>query len=464
MARFRYLLLTCFLLQILALAHIEAAAAETRTALVIGNGAYSYARLANPVNDAEEVAKALRAAGFDVALKTDADRQSMAEAVRAFADKLKSKGGVGLFYFAGHGVQSSGENYLLAISGPVQGESDLKAKAVTAAEIVDAMAKARNGLNIVILDACRDNPISGGTRGLSRIDSNASLFVSYATSPGAVALDGDGRNSPFTKHLSQAISAANLSLEDTFKRTLKGVYQETRGQQTPWISSSFFGDFVFKPTGAQKSQPAVSATFPVNPQAGTQPSTPSISLTGVYRVSGTNPNGSRYRGMLTLAQNGDQFKLTWWISKQIFHGTGQFAGRMLVVNWGDKHPVIYSFGGRSVLDGEWADGSAKETLEPYSIAAPGAVTVAEGRYRVDGRNPNGSRYSGTVTIARNADRYQLSWQVGSTNYRGVGTLEKNLLKVDWGSATPVIYAVAADGKLTGLWDAGSGEETLSPAR
>ena len=163
---------------------------------------------------------------------------------------------MGLFYFAGHGVQMSGENYLLPVGGHIRGESDIKTGAVTATEIVDAMASARNGLNIVVLDACRNNPINkGATRGLSRINSNESLFVSYSTSPGAVALDGEGGNSPYTKYLATSIATPNLNIEETFKRTLKGVYQETKGEQIPWISSTFFGDFVFRPRMEPRLRP-----------------------------------------------------------------------------------------------------------------------------------------------------------------------------------------------------------------
>jgi len=460
------------LLATLSLAQAEAPFAEPRTALVVGNGAYSYGALANPVNDAEAVAKALTDAGFDVALLTDADQAKLQQSIRTFGDKLKSKGGVGLFFFAGHGVQLAGENYLLPVGGHIAGEEDIKTGAVTAAEVVDAMATANDTLNIVILDACRNNPINkSGTRGLSRIDSNASLFVSYSTSPGAVALDGAGGNSPYTKYLAQSISATNLSLEETFKRTLKGVYQETKGEQTPWISSTFFGDFVFRPSGAAQPAP-VPAVTPKAPEAQTallrpvpapRPATaPSLELAGVYRVSGTNPNGSKYHGMVALKQTGDEFRLTWWIGKQIFHGTGHFAGKMLVVNWGDKHPVIYTFGGNGTLDGEWADGSATETLDPVATAAPGDVTLAEGLYSVTGKNPDGGTYKGTVEIAKQAKGYHLSWHTGSTNYEGSGTLAGNLLTVDWGSSTPVVYALAEDGSLTGLWEAGSGEETLTP--
>ncbi|MDN3721569.1 caspase family protein [Roseibium salinum] len=180
-------------------------------------------------------------AGFNVILQTDASREGMADGIRTFGESLKaSGGGVGLFYYAGHGVQIHGENYLLPIGGEVSDEETLKRQSLAVSEAVDAMTAAHNGLNIIVLDACRNNPISGATKGLSRIDSNASLFVSYSTSPGAVALDGEGSNSPYTKHLASAIETPSLSLEETFKRTLKGVYQETAGLQTPWMSSTFF--------------------------------------------------------------------------------------------------------------------------------------------------------------------------------------------------------------------------------
>jgi hypothetical protein len=436
----------------------DAAAADPRTALVIGNSHYSFAPIVNPFNDATDVAAALRGAGFDVVLKTDANQRDMSDSIRSFGDVLKRKGGVGLFFFAGHGVQANGENYIVPIGDAFADERDLKQRAVNAADLVDAMAAARNALNIVVLDACRDNPISHGTHGLSRIDSSASLFVSYSTSPGSVALDGAGRNSPYSKHLVQAIGVPDISLEDTFKRTLKGVYQETNGQQTPWISSSFFGDFFFtRGRGVPATGPQV-ALGPAAPSALTRP----LSLTGVYRVEGRNPNGSGYRGMLTLNQDGDRFRLKWWIAGQAFNGTGQLAGKMLVVNWGDNTPVVYSYGGSDRLDGEWADGTAKETLNLFARATPDSMALAGGRYRVAGRNPDGSAYSGMVTMTSQSGSYYLQWRVGSSSYRGTGVLDGNLLTVDWGKPTPVIYALAADGSLKGLWDAGTGEETLVP--
>jgi hypothetical protein len=434
---------------------------EPRTALVIGNSAYPFALLANPANDATDLAQVLRGAGFDVTLQTDTDQQNMQDAIHTFGAKLKQKGGVGLFYFAGHGMQMNGENYILPI---IQGEATKEAittHAVGADDVVDAMAASGTALNIVILDACRDNPLNrGDTRGLSRIDSNASLFVSYSTSPGLLALDGDGRNSPYTKNLVAAISQSDLSIEETFKRTLKGVYQETHGQQTPWISSSFFGDFVFRPTrpvarAALTSERTNGLAVPV----GRPPK-----LTGIYRVQGINPNGSHYHGMLTLTPFGKDFLFKWWINQQTFTGSGQFAGRMLVVNWGQTSPVVYTIDPNGSLDGEWADGTATEKLELIARATERTVSPPAGHYRVSGRNPNGDPYSGTVSIVNRSGQYVLDWRVGSSNYRGNGTLVSNVLTVEWGSSTPVVYALNADGTLSGLWSAGDGEETLTPDR
>ncbi len=302
--------------------------------------------------------------------------------------------------------------------------------------------------------------------------------MSFSTSPGEVALDGSGRNSPYTKHLKGAVGASNLTLEDTFKRTLKGVYQETGGKQQPWISSSFFGEFVFRP-GARPATatapvPPVSAPVQAQQQAGlpNQPRmTPgtlsrpgSLALGGLYLVEGSNPNGGRYRGMVALTPAGDQYRFTWWIVRQVLSGVGEFAGRMLVVNWGAKSPVIYTLDRNDGLFGEWADGSATERLALYARAASGAIDAPEGGYSVNGRNADGSRYRGTVNIARQGDRYRFNWQVGTASYQGVGALDGNVMIVNWGAQTPVIYALGTDGVLRGLWDAGKAEEILTPAR
>ena len=254
----KILLSVVILLSVAFLARAEAP--EPRTALIIGNADYSFAPLKNPINDADAMATALEGAGFKVIKETDADQAKMVEAVRTFGTELKQRGGVGLFYFSGHGTQIDGENYLLPVGREFSSLEDVKRGSVTALAVVDAMATGRSDLNIIILDACRNNPIDpNGAKGLSRIDSNARLFISYATSPGLTALDGAGNNSPYAKYLYQSIDAPNLDIEDTFKRTLKGVYVETHGEQTPWISSTFFGDFVFRPSGEKPSRRRTSA-------------------------------------------------------------------------------------------------------------------------------------------------------------------------------------------------------------
>jgi hypothetical protein len=166
---------------------------------------------------------------------------------------------------------------------------------------------------------------------------------------------------------------------------------------------------------------------------------------------------------VSVTQTGDRFAFKWWIGSQTFDGTGQLAGRMIVINWGDKTPVVYTFGSRGALDGEWADGSATERLTLHARASDDPVTLKEGVYRAVGYHDAG-KYEGAAAITRRGERYRIDWKVGKQAYHGEGTLDGNLLSVDWGSATPVVYALAADGSLKGLWNAGAGEETLTPER
>jgi hypothetical protein len=456
-----------FVLTLWSLAAAMSAQAETRTALVIGNSKYASAPLANPIRDATAVAAALKEAGFEVILRADADKATLAGAVEEFRETLAARQGVALFYFAGHGVQIGGENYLIPIDARLRSEADIKTGALRAAEVTEAMSHARTSLNIVVLDACRDNGFGASqVRGLSRMDTGSRLFVSFSTSPGSVALDGTGGNSPYTKYLAEAIKTPDIPLEEAFKRTLKGVYQETSGQQTPWISSSYFGDFFFRWTGAKPSAQASGQQTALNFPPLTSPSRGENaipSLSGIYRADGTNPNGGTYSGMVAITQNADQFTFKWWIGRQTLLGTGQFAGRMLVVNWGDKNPVIYNFREGGVLDGEWADGKATEKLTLHALTATQPPRPLEGSYHAAGRNPKGATYSGDVLIRRlDPTHYLVDWTIAGSHMKGEGLFDGNLLTVNWGAETPVVYAQMQDGSLQGLWDAGTGEETLTP--
>ncbi len=233
-----------------------AAAAEQRLALVIGNGSYDAAPLANPVNDASDMAAALKKLGFTVILKNNANLEMMEEAIEDFGNRLK-KGGIGLFFYAGHGIQVYGSNYLIPVGAKIKKESDIKYRAVNAGRILDEMDNAANGMNIVILDACRDNPFSrsfrSAGRGLSIIPSAPrGTFITYSTSPGNVAADGKGRNSPYTESLLKHMITPNLPIEHLFKKVRQELANKTNGQQIPWELSSLSGDFYFNTGGARQ--------------------------------------------------------------------------------------------------------------------------------------------------------------------------------------------------------------------
>lgn len=225
-----------------------------RTALIIGNSQYEVGGLRNPANDAQDMGTALEKLGFDVTLKLNAGQEQMEQAISAFGRQLY-QGGVGLFYYAGHGVQVGGENYLIPVNATIESESDVRYKAVNIGQLLGKMGEARNGFNIVILDACRDNPFAkefrSSSRGLAVVNSASvkGSLIAYATSPGKVASDGSDRNGLYTKHLLQHISTPGIPVEQVFKRVLQDVERDTNGKQSPWTSSSFSGDFSFQPTG-----------------------------------------------------------------------------------------------------------------------------------------------------------------------------------------------------------------------
>ena len=230
------------------------ALAQDKVALVIGNSDYLVAPLVNSVNDAQDIKELLDELGFNVIHKRNVRHQEMEQAVITFAEQLKP-GTVGLFYYAGHGVQVEGENYLLPVAHGIQAENEVKYKAMNSTQILGAMEQAKNRLNIVIMDACRNNPFQGKFRsvskGLARMESPLGSIIAYATAPGSVAADGAGRNGVYTKHLLSAMRTPGLTIEDVFKQVRNGVMSETAGQQVPWEESSLLENFYFQ--GQQKA-------------------------------------------------------------------------------------------------------------------------------------------------------------------------------------------------------------------
>ena len=243
-------------------------ASEQRVALVIGNGAYVDAPLKNPANDATDVALALREVGFQVTLRTNARQRDMKQAIREFGEAL-ARGGVGVFYFAGHGIQSKGRNFLVPVGAQIERESHIEDETVDANFVLAQMEDARNRLNIVILDACRNNPYSrsfrSASRGLAQMDATSGTLIAFATAPGSVAADGDGRNGVYTRHLLRQMREPGLPVELMLKRVRDGVITETKERQVPWESSSLRGaDFYFRPALQQPGalaalSPALSA-------------------------------------------------------------------------------------------------------------------------------------------------------------------------------------------------------------
>ena len=221
-----------------------------RHALVIGNSQYTASPLKNPGNDAQAIADYLKRSGFSVQLKLNATRKEMQEAIRAYGNLLAQQKSVGVFYFAGHGAQLAWRNYLIPVDAKINQLSDMQTQAVELGLLLENLKKAGNPMNVVILDACRDNPF-GATRieqkGLSQIDAPPGTLLAYATAPGNVAADGRGENGLYTEHLLKEILSREAKIEDVFKRVRLHVRIQSEGLQIPWESTSLEDDFYFNP-------------------------------------------------------------------------------------------------------------------------------------------------------------------------------------------------------------------------
>jgi formylglycine-generating enzyme required for sulfatase activity len=270
------------LLAVLALMVLAApAVAQPRIALVIGNSNYKgdLPKLTNPSNDAELMAATLKKLGFEVVKVQDADLQQMKRAISDFGTKLTNAGGtaVGLFYYAGHGIQVGGTNFLIPLKANITKAADADLEAVDAGLILKQMEFAGNALNIIILDACRNNPLSRGMRsadqGLARMDAPMGSFIAYSTAPGATAADGSGKNSPYTLALAKAIQKPGIPIEEAFRDARVDVIAATQKEQIPWESSSLTGAFSFNP-GQRTAEPQVAAVAPAPTPAATEPAAP----------------------------------------------------------------------------------------------------------------------------------------------------------------------------------------------
>jgi flagellar biosynthesis GTPase FlhF len=247
-ARFMTLLIV-LVAALCALAGAPAFAAK-KVALVIGNATYAEAPLRNPVNDARAMARQLRAKGFDVLLRENVTKAQFSDAVADFGEKLAA-GDVALFFYAGHGLQVQGRNYLLPVDARITSEQRVRLEAMDVEAVLDQTSAARASVSMVILDACRNNPFERRFRsagaGLSQINAPEGTLIAYATAPGKVAADGDGANGLYTQELLKALAAPGLKVEEVFKQVRINVARASDGAQVPWEASSLTGDFFFVP-------------------------------------------------------------------------------------------------------------------------------------------------------------------------------------------------------------------------
>lgn len=246
-----------FFASLLLLAMINPAFTAKRVALVIGNSAYEHvAPLKNPKNDAATIAIALEKVGFEVTKVIDADSNEMKSAFLQFGRELRKGVAASVFYYAGHAVQYNGANYLIPTPAKILDRDELDFEAVNINSLMRLLNIARNSVNMVILDACRNNPFPESTRstsrGLAAVSAPRGTYIAYSTAPGNVAFDGDGENSEYTKALAAAITEPGLEIAQVFRKVRRNVITATGEKQIPWESSSIVGNFYF-----QKAKPKV---------------------------------------------------------------------------------------------------------------------------------------------------------------------------------------------------------------
>ncbi len=267
-----------YLIVLLTLTAVAPAQAERRVALVIGNGAYTNApALKNPAHDAAVVSASLKALKFEVTEVINGDHRRMLDAMSAFG-RAASGVDVALVFYAGHGVQVSGRNWLLPVASTISAETDLPAQAIRTSDLMDVMETSGAALKLMILDACRNNPLPksasrGATRGLARLEArSAGTMITFATAPGDVAADGTGANSPFTTALAQHITTPGLEIRQLMGRVRETVYKSTGKKQLPWVNEALIGEFYFagkdpNATPVPIAPPKAIAVVEADPQA-----------------------------------------------------------------------------------------------------------------------------------------------------------------------------------------------------
>lgn len=334
-------LLFLFLLVIFSPAVVMAATFD-RVALVIGNAAYKESPLSNPVNDARAMVAALEESGFHVVSALDADLKSMQSAVLRLSS-LTRPNSTALVFYAGHGVQSRGRNYLIPVDAEITSEKALRYSALDLSDVLDELEQSGARVNIIILDACRNNPFEqkmrGRGRGLAAVDAARGTLIAYATSPGSLAADGEGSHGLYTRHLLEAIRQPNLKVEEVFKRVRIAVSDASDGAQVPWESSSLTGDFVFVSKSAPKSE-AIASTEKVKPVgAPTAPPASRVTSSGCADLSGNWANSNEGPALcpppvFSVVRTGaNVYDVEGTGCGVSLRGTGQYKNSVFTVRW-----------------------------------------------------------------------------------------------------------------------------------
>ncbi|MEO8386299.1 MAG: caspase family protein [Betaproteobacteria bacterium] len=316
-----------------------------RLALVIGNAAYKDDKLLNPVNDALDMAALLKQSGFEVIHRENASLREMHLALREFGDRL-GRETLGLLFFAGHGVQVRGRNYLLGVDADIGREDEVAFNALDLQAVLEKMDTARNHTNLIILDACRNNPFASRFKltnnGLAQIDAPPGTVVAFSTAPGSVAADGTGRNGLYTQHLLAQLGKPGVRIEDAFKQVRVAVRKDSNGLQTPWESTSLESELILKRLPPK----------PVVKPAPTSSKAPVVALT---RAKSTQP------GAAPRFEIGDTWE--WRITDQI---TGEVRTRKRKVTAITGDTVTYDNGAVTDLSGNTVSEKVGDKVRTYT--------------------------------------------------------------------------------------------------
>lgn len=283
-------------------------AAAARHAFVVGNSNYATVpHLTNPANDAQDLAKRLEALGYRVTLGLDLDRGRFLQSFQSFIGALRTED-VALLYYAGHGLQIGGENYLFPVDATVTSESDARRRLVPLNALISDLSRATK-TRLVILDACRNNPFAeklasnqatrsaGQTRGLARVYAGVGSFIAYSTQPGNVALDGQGRNSPFTEALLRHLGDAGADVHAVMRRVRADVGRATAEQQVPWENSSLIEEIAFAAASGPPPSPGPSQPYGASPPP--EPFRTTITARSYAYVTGLDPKGDNFLALRT---------------------------------------------------------------------------------------------------------------------------------------------------------------------